>query len=78
MRLLRKITRFINFRDLRLKLVLSPIIVNIYYKHVLNDERILNDKYILNNKRVLNDNIYYKYILNNNPSINNTSLSPKI
>ena len=57
-----------SLRDLRLELVLSPIIANIYYKRVLNDEYVLNDECVLNNKYVPNDNTY----------TNNTSLSLKI
>ena len=66
LRLLRRTTHFTSFRDLRLELVLSPIIVNTRYKRVLNHE--LNYKYVLN----------HKYIPNNNPYTNNTSLSLKI
>ena len=54
-----------SLRDLRLELVLSPIIANIRHKRVLN------------NKYILNDNTYYKRVLNDNPFINNTFLPPK-
>jgi hypothetical protein len=39
--LLRRIIYFISLRYLRLELVLSPIIVNIRYKRVLNNKYIL-------------------------------------
>jgi hypothetical protein len=35
--LLYRITRFISLCNLRLELVLSPIIADLYYKRVLND-----------------------------------------
>ena len=50
-----------SFCNLRPELVLSPIIVNIYYERVPNHKRVPN----------------YKYVLNNNSYTNNTSLSPK-
>ena len=47
LRLLHRITCFISFYNLRLELVLNPIIINICYKCVLNNKHILNNKYIL-------------------------------
>ena len=49
LRLLHRIIRFMSLRDLRLKLVLSPIIVNICYKRVLNHKYILNNNFYINN-----------------------------
>ena len=40
---------FISFYNLRLELVLSPRIVNIYYKYILNNKRILNKNLYINN-----------------------------
>jgi hypothetical protein len=40
---LRRITRFTSLRDLRLELILSPIIANIRHKRVLNNNPYTNN-----------------------------------